>query len=217
MDMIGRDRMPGWAWKGIDSYEVSIPAPMVMLGLDTTPDLQTHHTFCYSDLEEMNNLWYRDYLNNQVPAGGFMLISWPSMTDTSMAPKGHHCLNLVSFCPYDLTDGKDWEQEDYRQWYLDMILDVMEDRFNLDLKSHITFKKLIDPKTFQKRYLHPRGAVYGLQNDMTCTAMFRPKMKSPIFKNLYLAGASVHLGGGVPVTTGSGICVGDLIKKDHKL
>ena len=62
--------------------------------------------------------------------------------------------------------------------------------------------------------LHPQGAVYGLQNDFFSTAMFRPRMRSRLFKGLYLAGASVHLGGGVPTTIGSGVAVGSLVERD---
>lgn len=210
LDLVGRENMPGWAVKAIDSFEVSIPAPMVCLGLDTKPDLDCHHTFCYTTLEEMNNIWFRDYLNNKIPQGGFMLISWPSHADESMAPEGHASLNLVTFAPFNCADG-DWD--DIREQYLDFTLDMMEKKFGLELRDHITLAKVITPKDFANRFLHPNGAVYGLQNDLTCTAMFRPRMKSPIIDGLYLAGASVHLGGGVPTTIGSGVCVGDLIEK----
>lgn len=214
--MIGEAKLPIWANMAIKSYPYSIPAPMVCLGLDAKPDLSSHHTFCYTTLEEMNNIWFRDYVHNKLPLGGFMLISWPTHADPSMAPKGHHSLNLVTFAPYNLADG-DWDNEEYRERYLEATLDTMEKKFHLDLRKHITVKRLIDPKSFERRFLHPQGAVYGLMNDFTKTAMFRPRMRSPLFKGLYLAGASVHLGGGVPPTTASGVCVGDLIAHDYRL
>ena len=44
--------------------------------------------------------------------------------------------------------------------------------------------------------------------------MFRPSMRSRVFKGLYLAGASTHFGGGVPTTIGSGMAVSGIIEKD---
>ena len=41
--------------------------------------------------------------------------------------------------------------------------------------------------------------------------MFRPRMRSPIVEGLYLAGSSVHLGGGIPVCIGSGMIAADMV------
>jgi len=184
---------------------------MIMLGLDTEPDLPGHHTFCYTNLKEMNRIWFEDYLNGKIPSGGFMLISWPSHADPSMAPEGHHCLNLVTFAPYKLAEG-DWDS--IKEKYLEDTLDMMERFFHLDLRDHITVARVNTPYDLERQLLHPCGAVYGLQNDFFSTAMFRPRMRSRLFQGLYLAGASVHLGGGVPTTVGSGVCVGELVEED---
>jgi len=90
LDMIGRENLPSWATRAMESYEVSVPAPMIMLGLDTKPDLDAHHTFCYTTLEEMNSIWFEDYLQKKLPDRGFMFISWPTHADPSLAPDGHH-------------------------------------------------------------------------------------------------------------------------------
>ncbi len=211
LEKIGRENLPGWAVKAIESYEVSIPAPMIMLGLDTAPELDAHHTFCYTTLDEMNRVWFEDYLSKKIPSRGFMLISWPTHADPSLAPEGHHCLNLVTFAPYELSEG-DWDS--IKEQYLEMQLDSMEKMFGLKLKDHITTAKVSTPKDFEKALLHPRGAVYGLQNDIVATAFFRPRMRSRAVKNLYLTGASTHFGGGVAPTIGSGIAASGLILED---
>ncbi len=211
LDLVGEEKLPAWAKRAIKSYNVSIPAPMIMLGLDAAPDLDAHHSFCYATLEEMNRIWFEDYASNLVPDGGFMLISWPTRDDPSLAPEGHHCLNLVSFAPYHLADG-DWD--DYSEKYLDMMLGLLEKNFNLHLRDHIKVAKVNTPKDFERMLLHPNGAVYGLQSDITCSAAFRPSARSRVLKGLYLTGASTHLGGGVPPTIGSGMVAGDLILRD---
>jgi phytoene desaturase len=211
LDLVGEEKLPAWAKRAIKSYNVSIPAPMIMLGLDKKPDLDAHHSFCYATLDEMNRIWYEDYANNKVPDGGFMLISWPTHADPSLAPEGHHCLNLVSFAPYNLADG-DWDN--YKEKYLDMMLGLLEKNFNLNLRDNIQLAKVNTPKDFERMLLHPDGAVYGLQSDITCSAAFRPSARSRVLKGLYLTGASTHLGGGVAPTIGSGVVASDFICKD---
>lgn len=212
LELVGRRNIPSWARKAIDSYVISIPCPMIMLGLDSAPELEAHHTICYGTMEEMNSAWYDYYLKGKIPPGGFMIICWPTHADPSLAPEGHHCLNLVSLAPYELAEG-DWDSR--KEEYMEGFLDSVEKRFRLDLRSHITMAEVNSPKDFERMLLHPRGAVYGLQNDLAATAMFRPRMRSSVVDGLYLAGASTHFGGGVPTTVGSGVAVAEVIEKDH--
>jgi phytoene desaturase len=195
----------------MESYEVSIPAPMIMLGLDCKPDLDAHHTFCYTTLEEMNSIWFEDYCQKKLPDRGFMFISWPTHADPSLAPEGHHCLNMVTFAPYELAEG-DWD--DLEEQYLENQLDLIEKKFGLDISGHIKVAKLNTPKDFAKMYLHPGGAVYALQNDIMASAFFRPRLRSKAVPGLYLSGASTHFGGGVPPTIGSGIAASQCIMED---
>lgn len=211
LDLVGEETLPAWAKRAIKSYNLSIPAPMIMLGLDSKPDLDAHHSFCYATLDEMNRIWFEDYLSHRVPDGGFMLISWPSHADPSLAPEGHHCLNLVSFAPYDLADG-DWDA--CKERYLDSMLGLLEKNFDLHLRDNIEVAQVNTPKDFERMLLHPSGAVYGLQSDITCSAAFRPSARSRVLKGLYLTGASTHLGGGVAPTIGSGMVAGDFILRD---
>jgi phytoene desaturase len=211
LQLVGEEKLPAWAKRAIKSYDVSIPAPMIMLGLDKKPDLDAHHSFCYATLDEMNRIWFEDYASNRVPDGGFMLISWPTHADPSLAPEGHHCLNMVSFAPYKLADD-DWDN--YKEKYLDTMLGLLEKNFNLNLRENIQVAKVNTPKDFERMLLHPNGAVYGLQSDITCSAAFRPSTRSRVLKGLYLTGASTHLGGGLAPTIGSGMVAGDFILKD---
>lgn len=211
LELIGEEKLPAWARKAIKSYEVSMPSPMIMLGLDAKPDLDAHHTIPYSTLDEMNRIWFDEYLNNRIPAFGAGLISWPTHADPFLAPEGHHCLNMIAFAPYEPAEG-DWDT--IKEKYLDTQLDVLERNFGLDIRDHITVARVNTPRDFERMLLHPRGAVYGLQSDITCSAAFRPSTRSRAFKGLYLAGASTHLGGGLAPTIGSGMVAGDFIQED---
>lgn len=211
LEMVGRENIPSWAVKAIDGYALSIPAPMIMLGLNSAPDLDAHHTFCYTTLDQMNSIWFEDAANGRLPKSNFMLISWPSHADPSLAPEGHHCLNMVTFAPYELA-GTTWDET--KEQYLEDQLDNMEKQFGLSLRDHIEVARLSTPMDFERHLLHPKGAVYGLQNDIMASAFFRPRMRSRVVKDLYLTGASTHFGGGVPPTVGSGIAASSLILDD---
>lgn len=211
LELVGEQNLPAWARRAIKSYEVSMPSPMIMLGLDTKPDLDAHHTIPYSTLDEMNRIWFEEYLYNRIPGFGAGLISWPTHADPSLAPDGHHCLNMIAFAPYEPTAG-DWDA--IKEEYLDTQLGVLERNFGIRIRDHVTVARVNTPKDFEKMLLHPRGAVYGLQSDITCSAAFRPGTRSRVVKGLYLAGASTHLGGGLAPTIGSGMVAGDFIEQD---
>ena len=211
LELVGEENLPSWAKRAIKSYEVSMPSPMIMLGLDRKPDLDAHHTIPYSPLDEMNRIWFEEYLNNRIPEFGAGLISWPTHADPSLAPEGHHILNMIAFAPYEPAEG-DWDK--IKEKYLETQLDVLERNFGLNIRDHVVVAKVNTPKDFEKMLRHPRGAVYGLQSDITCSAAFRPGSRSRAVKGLYLTGASTHLGGGIAPTIGSGMVAGDLIGKD---
>ena len=74
---------------------------------------------------------------------------------------------------------------------------------------------LVSVKTvdYERRLLHPGGAIYGLQEDLAAQTVFRPRSKSKAVGGLYLAGASTHPGGGVPAVIGSGIIAAGLVDR----
>ncbi len=211
LDLVGRENLPRWAVKAMESYAYSFANPNIMLGLDSAPDLESHHTVCYSTLEDMNRCWFEDYTKGKIPERGFMLISWPTKEDPSLAPEGCHTLNLVTLAPYDLAQG-DWDQ--IKEQYMEMHIESMERNFGLRLKDHIVTAHVNTPKDFERMMLQPKGAIYGLQFDHMSSLIFRPRIRSRAIKGLYLAGASTHQGGGTPTVTASGIIAGSLITSD---
>ena len=71
LEMIGRDNMPGWAARAIDSYEVSIPCPMIMLGMDTAPGpgRAPHHLLRHHGRDEQH-LVRRYFKKGKLHSGG---------------------------------------------------------------------------------------------------------------------------------------------------
>lgn len=218
MEMIGREHVPYIVWRGLRDMELSMPCPMCYIGVDYEPPLQAHHTLTLTSQKVMNDYWSEHYLKGKVytnPSGQpeiMGLISWASHMDPDLAPKGHHVLTHMGLAPYDLA-GDHWDR--YKDKYLDHCLDTIERYMIPDIKEHVVYRDMATPIDLERMLLHPGGSVYGIQTDLSHMAMFRPGNRSKCIKNLYLAGASAHPGGGVPTVIAGGIITGELIKKDN--
>ena len=210
LDLIGEEHLPRLTRYGIKSYAPSMSCPMMYIGLDKAPPLESHHTIFPLPLAEMDRYSWIDYPAGRLPKEQFGIIAYTTLTDPSLAPAGHHVINLTLMGPYKLL-GTDWDAEKPR--FQEEVIKFLS-RFAIpDLEKHVTTVEMTTPLDFERRLLHPGGAIYGLQQDITAQTVFRPSARSRAIKGLYLVGASTHPGGGVPTTIGSGIIAGELIKK----
>ena len=213
LEMIGEEYLTKVVAKGCKSYKLSIPMPMVYLGIKGKVPLKAHHTLPLGRFESYNKTW-DDFLTK----GKFLdeplcLISWPSETDPSLAPKGQHVLNIGVGGPYKLAEGN-WDTR--REEFLEKTIDLVHNTVWPGIRDQIVYKNISTPFDFERRLLSPEGAVYALQNDIASTMVFRPSNKSKSIKGLYLVGASTHPGGGTPMVTASGGITADLILADWK-
>ncbi len=201
LDLIGSEHLPTEVTEGICSYEESLSAPMVYLGLDYAPPLDAHHTIIPIDQAAMNDAWWNVYRKGRIPKEQFGLLCWPTFTDPSLAPQGKHILNLILMGPYDLANTT-WDDEKPR--FFEQSIDLIDRVAAPGIKQHITMAEMNTPLDYERRLMLTKGAIYGLQQDLSAQAVFRPANKSKAIPGLYLAGASTHPGGGVPTTISSG-------------
>ncbi|MBC7253394.1 MAG: NAD(P)/FAD-dependent oxidoreductase [Actinobacteria bacterium] len=214
LKMVGPENLPAWAKRAIGSYEMAMPCPMVYVGLDTRPPLDAHHTICTGHIDNFNKVWNEYYVRGIRPKGGGWLISWPTESDPGLAPEGCHTLNFVwgGPAPYALL-GDNWDR--LKPSFIEEALGVLEKEVMRDISDHIKVVEVSTPLDFERRLLSPQGAIYGLFLDFLSSAMFRPHPRSRVIENLYLAGASTGLGGGVPTTLASGVIASDYVLRDH--
>jgi phytoene desaturase len=150
----------------------------------------------------MNDYWWNRHLKGLLPEEQFGLVCWSTKSDSSLAPQGCHVLNIIFMGPSRLS-GTDWDKE--KQPFLERSIDYLAAKALPDLADHVKLAEIITPLDYERGLLHPGGAIYGLQQDVTNQIVFRPNSRSRSIKGLYLAGASTHPGGGVPAVIGSGI------------
>lgn len=214
LKMIRPENLSRWAVKAISSYEPSMPCPMIYVGLDKKPDLDAHHTVVTNSIEMMNKVWNEYYKKGIIPDSAMSLVCWPSEADPSLAPEGHHVLNFLCNAPAPYAPlGDNWDR--LKVWYTEEAIKQLEKHVLPDVRDHIEVLEISTPLDFERRLLHPQGSIYGLFSDLTTLAMFRPHSRSRAVRNLYLAGASTHLGGGVPTVIASGVLTAEYVMKDH--
>ncbi|MBN1573700.1 MAG: phytoene desaturase [Deltaproteobacteria bacterium] len=210
LDLIGEEHLGFMARTGIKSMEPSVAAPLLLLGVDYEPPLDSHHTLCTLPVEELNSNYWNVIKKNELPKEQFGLISWTTFSDRGLAPKGNHILVMTLTGPNRLRD-RSWR--DVKQSLIDEYIDYMSERYVPELKNHVKVAKMITPEDYEKDLLAPEGSIYMFQQDVSNTTVYRPASKSKGIKGLYLVGASTHPGGGLPSVIASGMIAEDLIGK----
>ncbi|HEY9161657.1 MAG TPA: NAD(P)/FAD-dependent oxidoreductase [Desulfomonilia bacterium] len=214
LEMIGEDQLPWLARIGIKSYETAIAVPMLYLGVNYTPPLNSHHTLVTVPMEEMNDFWWTDYRTGGFTRRQFAIVSWTSQSDPKLAPKGKHVLILTLPPSLRTCGNRSWDEA--KPEMIEKYIDYYSKRAIPGLKEHVDVAELATPLDFERRLGTPDGAIYALRQDMLNETVLRPAAKSKSLEGLYLVGASTHPGGGVPTTIASGIIATDLIEKYEK-
>lgn len=213
LDLIGEEHLPWLARIGIKSYEYAMAVPMLYLGVDYTPPLESHHTLATLPVEMINTYWWETYEKGRYAADQqFGIISWTSYSDPSLAPEGQHVIVLtLAPAPYRRSDGKSWDE--VKPELTEQIIDYYSAHYIPGLREHVKTAILATPVDFERTLRLPEGAIYALRQDVPNETVFRPAAKSKSIAGLYLVGASTHPGGGVPTTIASGMIAADLIAR----
>ena len=151
----------------------------------------------------------------------------PSVRDKTLAPDSGGTLTI--FAPGYFDDFDRWKTETgengeiirgeaykkLKQEVADILLDRIESKLKVDVRSHIVYLDIATPITHQ-RYTGNRagtmmGAKPGKENMQAKIAHYR----TPI-KNLYLGGHWAELGGGIPIAVRAAVNSSLLLLKKHK-
>jgi phytoene desaturase len=97
------------------------------------------------------------------------------------------------------------------------VLEILEDRVLPGLRSSLEFSQAIDPRYFRDVLQSPVGAGFSLAPVLSQSAWFRYHNRSDKVRNLYLCGAGVHPGGGLPGVVTSAKLVERLVRCDLNL
>lgn len=218
-DLVGGERGQAEQRRIAGRYEPACSGVVLYLGLSRRYDHLLHHGFLFSrDSEEE----FEDIYERGVPARNPTLyVAAPSRTDPSQAPPGCEALYVLAHTAY-LRDGHDWQHADgslgpmFRE-YRRIILHKLK-RFGMeDIERHIVVERHLTPVGIERMYNAEAGAIYGLASHGRLVGGFKPRNRSRVLRNLYLAGGSANPGPGVPMVLMSGVTAARALAEDFGL
>jgi phytoene desaturase len=182
-----------WSDRKLDNARYSMGLFVWYFGTNRRYDDVAHHTILlgprYREL-------LRDIFDRKKLSADFSLyLHRPTATDRSLAPKGCDTFYALSPVP-NLMGGQDWrvEAEPYRR----AIARALEASILPGLTAALTTSHTATPLDFQNRLNSYRGAGFSLEPILTQSAWFRPHTANEDVRNLFLVGAGVHPGAGLP-------------------
>ena len=185
---------------------------VLYLGLDRQYDHLLHHDFLFSrDSEHEFDDIYRQGIPARDPT---VYLCVPSRTDPSQAPEGGEALYALIHTAH-LRNGQRWEgpggmMEQYRP----VIIDKLKRMGMEDIERHIVVERHLTPQGIERWYNAEGGAIYGLASHGRLKGGFKPRNRSRVYRNLYLAGGSSNPGPGVPMVLMSGVTAADAVCED---
>jgi phytoene desaturase len=183
----------------LQRYRLSCSTLLTLLGLTGRRDDLGHHTF-FLPVDSASS--YRALFDRgQVPEDRGVYVCRPGRSDASMAPEG--CDGLYVLTPVPPTpEGVSWREDGRR--ISERVLHDLELRGVEGLSGQIVSRTILSPVDYESLFSLPRGMTFGVQVRLTQSGPFRPRIRSPFIGGLFLSGASVHPGAGVPLVISSG-------------
>jgi phytoene desaturase len=155
-----------------------------------------HNVFLGGDYRASFDQIFNDHSLPDVPS---FYVHAPARTDPAAAPSGQDTLYvLVPVGHLDARNEQDWDA---------LVNRARETVFNrlakelgaTDLKEHIKFEIVYQPKVWKERFNLVKGAAFGLSHNFMQVGYLRPQNRHRQYKNLYFTGASTHPGTGLPI------------------
>jgi phytoene desaturase len=182
-----------WTDDRIDNARYSMGLFVWYFGTNRRYDSVAHHTIVlgprYREL-------LRDIFDRKRLSADFSLyLHRPTATDPSLAPEDCDAFYVLSPVP-NLIGGQDWriQAEPYRR----AIARALEASILPGLRDALVTSHLATPLDFQTRLNSYRGAGFSLEPILSQSAWFRPHNANEDVRNLFLVGAGVHPGAGLP-------------------
>ncbi|MGL4952894.1 MAG: phytoene desaturase family protein [Culicoidibacterales bacterium] len=155
------------------------------------------------------------FKQKQLAATPVIYVFNPSVIDESLAPSGHSSLYVLVPVPSQ-TVGINWDDESFKNQFVEMVLTMLEYQKFTGLKAAIQWQEVITPADCEREGLY-KGGSYGIAPHFSQSGPFRPQATVKPFTNAYAVGASVHPGDGVPIVMQSArLACEELVKKDEE-
>ncbi len=200
------------------TYTPACSGVVLYLGLTRRYEHLAHHDFLFSHDSQRE---FGDIYDRGVPTEDPTLyLAVPSRTEPEgvMAPPGCEALYILVHTPY-LRPEHRWLEADGSPGptlvrYRKVIIEKLR-RFGMpDIEQHIAVERFLTPSQIERMYNAEGGAIYGLASHGRLAGGFKPRNRSLVLDNLYLAGGSANPGPGVPMVLMSGVTAANALAED---
>jgi phytoene desaturase len=183
-----------WTHKKLAKKSWSCSTFMLYLGLDTCYD-EPHHNIIFANDYKNNIMDITDRL--RLSDDMSVYVRNASVTDPTLAPKGHSALYVLVPVPNNFSDIH-WDDQQTAA-LREKVLTLIEQRTSMsDLRRHITAEHIITPPMWEQNYDTYRGTTFNLGHTIPQMLYFRPRNRFEEVQGCYLTGGGTHPGSGLP-------------------
>jgi phytoene desaturase len=191
--------------------ELSMGLYVLYFKTSRTYDDCAHHTIVLS--ERWEELLKDIFNGSELPPDPSLYLHRPASTDRSYALHDGDLFYVLAPVPH-LGKFANWEAEE--PTFKRTVLSILEERILPGLTASLEFAEAVDPRYFKATLHSSYGAGFSLAPTLQQSAWFRFHNRADKIPNLYLCGAGVHPGGGLPGVVTSAKVVERLIASDFQ-
>jgi phytoene desaturase len=198
-----------WTPAKLRDKKYSCSTFMLYLGVDKTYT-EPHHNIIFANdyKENVNDIITRRQLSQDMS----VYVRNASVTDPTLAPKGHSAL-YVLVPTTNMRSDIVWDHAATNIYRDKVIQRIMERTSMKDLDKHITCEKIITPADWQNERSLFLGATFNLGHTIAQMLYLRPRNKFEEVNHCYLVGGGTHPGSGLPTIYESARISANLIGK----
>lgn len=165
-------------------FEYSLSCFILYLATDLTLRERGLPYFTYlrslSDLEEEFRMMQR----GEIPKNPTLIVTIPTLLDSSLAPEGQHLIKVLAVVPYHYQErwvgGGSGTYRQIKEEFSQRILQQLESKLIPGLREHLLFSEAATPVTLERYTGNEQGAMYGLASTPDQIGNRRPSHQTPI-------------------------------------
>ncbi len=197
--------------ENLSKHELSSSAVVFYCGVNKEfPELDLHNIFFTRDYQaEFDHLFKHKTMYSD-PTIYINITS--KRDDTKHAPASKENWFVMVNAPANV--GQDWNL--FKQQTKKNVIAKLNRILKTNIESLIEAEETLDPVSIESKTGSFRGALYGASSNSKMAAFLRHPNFSKNIRGLYLAGGTVHPGGGIPLCLKSAKIVDDIVAADIK-
>jgi phytoene desaturase len=168
-----------------------------------------HHTIVLS--QRWEGLLRDIFKGRQLPKDPSLYLHRPASTDPTMATSDGDLFYVLAPVPH-LGNFDGWNFDLSR--FTNTVVEILSERVLPGLATDLHFAESIDPRYFRDTLSSPLGAGFSIAPLLSQSAWFRFHNRMDKIPNLYLCGAGVHPGGGLPGVVTSAKVIEKMVIRD---